>query len=84
MERTDRYRRLTRLKLWSAVGALAALGAFSGLAAANTRQNPRRIATPIQQLNVVESQTGYSFFASSKVTPPTYSSSAPQVSSGGS
>lgn len=84
MERTKRQRRGRTLKMWSTIGALASLGLFSGLAAASTRQNPQRVATPVQQLNILENQTGYTFFSNTKVTPPSYASSPAQLTSGGS
>lgn len=84
MERKTRQGRVSKLKAWSAVGALAGLAIFSGLAAASTRQSQRRVTTPVQQLNILENRTGYTFFSSAKVTPPAYVSSPAQVSSGGS
>lgn len=86
MDRTERNRKYSRLKLRAGVAALAGLGMFSGLAAASTLQQQRRAPLPAKQLSRLENYLGYPFWDTSgnKISPPTYVSNPPQTSSGGS
>lgn len=86
MDPTQRRRKGGRLKLGAGAAALVGLAAFSGLAAASTRQQQRRHPAPAQQLSRLEKYLGYPFWDTSgnTVTPPTYVSTPPQASSGGS
>lgn len=82
--RTEARRKGTRLKFWVGIAAVAALGGFAGLAAANTKQTQRRVPTPAEQVSRLENHLGYPFFSPSQLTPPSIASGPPQVTSGGS
>jgi len=85
MDRIERERRVGKLKLWAVVAALAGLGAFSGLAVANSRQQ-RQAPPPAEQLSRLQNYLGYPFWDTSanKVAPPQYVPTPAQASSGGS